>query len=178
MNPTIVAIALALWIATGLGSWFYRGHIDEGEVKAAQDAIAATTARVAEASQKAAADATKAAQDDADKRATTFQQQIDNQRNSYEQKLLAARIALRRMPSCPVPLDAIGVLLDTAKSTSSSSPAPNPRPGPGSSNSGTVEASVVIANCEYNRGAFDRVSSRLAACIASYDAARAEINAK
>jgi hypothetical protein len=178
MNPYAIIAALVIWIGTGAGAWLYRAHIDSQDVTDAQNAVAAASAKVAEASQLAAAKATQSSQEQADARALTLQKMIDDQRKSYESQLAKSRAALRNLPSCPVPDSAVGMLISSPAATGSGSGGAQKDPGPvsGGSASGTVDASSLIASCESNRAAFDRNLWRLNSCIASYDAARAEVN--
>ncbi len=176
MNPTIIAIALGIWIATGLGSWFYRGHMDEAAIHDAQDKVIAATAQAATAAKTAADEATKKAQDAADQRAASFQQTIDDQRSTYEKQLADSRAKLRHLPACPVPVADISLLLDYPKDRDSRRTQADPGPVPGGQTGGTVDASAIIANCEFNRGSFERNRARLNQCITDYDAARTEVN--
>ena len=180
MNPYAIIAALVVWGATGAGAWFYRAHIDAQDVAAAQDAVAAASARATEQAQHAADLATQAAQNAADARAAALQATIDQQRTNYETQLAKSRAALRHLPACPVPVGDVSMLVVSppAAGSGSGSLQANPGPSPGGASGGTVDAGALIASCETNRAAFDRNLDRLNACIGAYDAARSEVSAK
>jgi hypothetical protein len=180
MNPWAIVAALVIWGATGAGAWFYRAHIDAQDVTDAQDAVAAASARAAEMSKASADAATQAAQAAADARSLALQTIIDKQKAQYDSQLEKARAALRRLPSCPVPVNDVGMLVIQSPTAGSGSGGvqADTRSSAGSAPGGTVDASALIASCEVNRAAFERNINRLNACINAFDSARAEVNAK
>ena len=149
------------------GSWFFQ----ESRINAMKlvDEKALVTANA-----KADA-ATKRGQEEANTVETNLVVQLAKQRDDYETKLATSRAALRKLPSCPVPVDALYGLYSAPShlklpSTTSSTPVDNP--------SGTVEAGAVIASCEENREIFDRNATKLNACIAFYNQVQGSLKAK
>lgn len=168
-NPYAIIAALVLWIGTGAGAWFYRAHLDAGDVQAAR-AVDALASEAAVKKARDEADArTAALQAATDTRASDLQRLVDSSRNSY------AKLKSIRMPVCPVAVADVGLLIGPASSGGSSANA-NTGSGTGNQDGGTVDARAIIEACELNRGAFERNAARLSACISSYDAARTIVN--
>lgn len=118
--------------------------------------------------------ATKEAQDAANTIETTLTKQLADQHSAYEGRLAAARAALRKLPSCPVPVaDLPGLYADANRfklsNTAASAATDN--------DSRTVEAGAIIASCEDNRQTFDRNAAKLDACIAFYNQVRKDFQA-
>ena len=173
-SPTLIAVLLAAWIASVAGTWAYRGHVDAGNVVSAERGIAAESGQVAlKAAQDAARDA-RALQGAADVRAGRLQDQLDTTHGEYDRAIQV--LAHAKLPSCPIPVAAIGVLYAPAAGAGGSAPANNPGPVAPGAQGGTVDVTAIIANVELNRAAFERNQARLESCIGQYDDVRAKVN--
>ena len=170
-SPYAVIAALVVWIGSVGGVWFYRGHIDSTAVLEAQERIENKYAQAAAQAQKDAETHSLALQAQADSRALALQQSLDVERTQYAKQLADSRAALRKLPKCPVPVAAVGMLLDT-QSTGSVAKDSAPRDTPGNPSVGTVDASAIIATCEINKRRFEANWARANACFSMYDDAR------
>lgn len=165
MNPYVIMAAMAVYVGTALGAYFYRAHQDEGAVEAGKQEVVLQYTQLAAKAKDQADAQTKALQEAADARTTDLQSKIDQSRSDYE------KLKHRPLPKCPVPAADVGVLLGPPATGGAVGAAPAGS-GPGSAQSGTVDAGALIVACEYNKGAFERNLDRLNSCIATYDAAR------
>jgi hypothetical protein len=159
-----------VWLASVCGAYAYRAHQDADAVAAQETADALESARMVQVSMAAGEKITQAAQDAADMRSATLESDLNKSRSDY------ANLPKIRMAKCSVPIADIGMLISPANA-GGSSVAQDSGVGLRYPAGGSVDAGAVLAACEVNRGAFERNLSRLDACIASYDAARAMINA-
>jgi len=169
MNPTLIAIALAIWIASVAGAWFYRGHVDAGDVVSAERAIAAESSQAAlKAAQDAARDA-RALQGAADVRVQRLQERLDATHQEYA-------VPHAKVAACPIPVAAVSVLYAPVPSPDSGAKTDHPGPATSGAPSGTVDAAAIDANIRVNREKFDRNQARLQECIGQYDDIRTKVN--
>lgn len=158
-------------LAAAAGGWEVNGWRLGKEI--AQ--TAADSAQAAEKARKAADAKTADMQTESDQRALALSQLVESTRRDYADKLEASRAELARLSPMPMPVAAVGVLVD-AGSDSGAVPAPAGTAGGTADAGGTVDASAVIESCEENRGTFERNRERLDALRGWYDAIRAKTN--
>jgi hypothetical protein len=174
-NPYVLLSILLVWLASVVGAFEYRAHIDAGDVAAARadDALAASRALTA-ALDEAQAKITALADSDA-AAAAKLQRDLDQLKGEYSHEIATHHADLvRATASCAVPAADVGLLVAaTGAGPDPGASGPVPAAGPVDTTGRTVAVSDLVESCESARGAFDRNAGRLRACIGAYDACRA-----
>jgi hypothetical protein len=172
----LAIFGLFAWVATGVGAFMYRGHLDATQTEAAINKITLAANTKADQAREQSLREERGLRARSDVLTGRLQDQIDATKDTYERARL--QLTNAHLPACPIPVSAIGLLyLPPATGVKGNGTgSANSAAGSAGAQGRTVDASAVILNAESNKLTFERNRARLEACVAQYDAVRTTLN--